>query len=86
MNWFKNEIRPIEGSECDTRVPLLKDERIWIRWPVWLFYRLPKYLGHVALSVLRPICMLIPVVLGFCIKMLEANPPYFRVSKRYGRH
>jgi hypothetical protein len=41
INGYLNEPRPLLGDRWKSSVPLTKDERPWIRWPVTIFYKLP---------------------------------------------
>ncbi|KAI3325622.1 salicylate hydroxylase [Xylariaceae sp. AK1471] len=34
-----NENRPIQGQDLEQSIPLSKDERFWIRWPMIIFYQ-----------------------------------------------
>jgi hypothetical protein len=38
---FYHEAGPIRGDDFKPSVPLLKDERPWVRWPITIFYRIP---------------------------------------------
>ncbi|OQV03360.1 hypothetical protein CLAIMM_08411 [Cladophialophora immunda] len=49
---FRHQMRQLDYANDSSSVPLLKDERPWIRWPITLLYHLPLALIRAALVLL----------------------------------